>query len=287
VQVWDVTVKNMPVFVATIPSSSFGSHMTDFKVLNGLPVLAMAAMGDHSGPVLAVGHVPVIVSRPATGFMHDMTLTTDPLDPSRSLLVVANWNDGVRVFDITNPMQPTLLGRWVMPPGSGGRVHTVMMTEVEDRRIIVATQENSWQDVVSEAFFLDATDFSDIQLIGAWSNPQGHRSLQGFRWSTHNINILGDRLAMAHYHGGIVIFDISSLENLANQVVLGNFVPTGLPSQDTLVPFVHPGEYGGAHDHGSADSHAEVPFTWEVLEHDGVFWLTDIYTGLYAARLNA
>lgn len=265
-QVWDASDKAEPRFLWTLPSSSGGSHMLDFEVLHGVATLAMAAQGTPQSVPFAVllgDRTPMTVGRADTGFVHDVTLRLDPLEPSRSLAFVANWDSGVRVYDITDPSRPALLGHWVPPPGSGGRIHTVMPMALEGRRIVVAEQENFGQDVVSKLFFLDATDLGNIVLLGTWQNPDGKMANEGFvRWSTHNFNIVDGKLYLAHYHGGVLVLDVSSLAKLAAPPILANVLPAMPPVA---------GAFG-----------SDVPLTWDAVPHGGVVWATDINTGLYA-----
>lgn len=263
VQVWDTLDKANPAFLATLPSSTSGSHMVDIEAFNGAQHMAMAAQGTPQHVPLAIvgaDKVPVTVGKMLVGFNHDVTLRADPLTGAPTAFV-ANWDDGVRVHDLTVPALPRLLGEWDPPGGSGGHIHTVMPALFEGKRVVFAQQETFGQNVVSKLWALDATALDDIAVLGVWQNPDGKTTLTGsFRWSTHNFNVQDGKLYLAHYHGGVVVLDVSD-PDLDTAPMLANFLPAG-PS------------LGG-----------EVPRTWDAFPHQGVVWATDINSGLYALEL--
>lgn len=268
-QVWDTSDKTKPAFLVTLPSSTGGSHMMDYEVLNGVPTIAMAAQGSpNSVPIAVVGanKVPVSVGRAEAGSNHDVTLTMDPLMPGRALGLVANAYSGVRVFDITAPSLPLELGHWT--PSPARYVHTVMLTVVEGKRILVAEEESfSGGSIPSQLYFLDATDFGNMQLLRTWTNPDGKLPCCFVRWSTHDFNIQDGKLYLAHYHGGVLVLDISTLAKVASPPLLANYLP--------------------AKPRVSGAFSSDIPYTWDALPHKGVVWATDINTGLYALRLDA
>lgn len=267
VQLWDTTDKANPRFLGVVPSSSGGSHMMDYEVLNGVPYIAMAAQGSPSGiPIAAVAgnKVGANVGRAEAGSNHDVTLAMDPLMPGRALAVVANAGSGVRVYDITNPTLPMELGQWL--PGRSHYMHTVMITAVEGKRVIAAAEECFFGGgIPCTLWFIDATDFGNMQLLGKWQNPDGKTPSAFVRWSVHNFNIDDGKLYLAHYHGGVVVLDVSTLANLANPPLVANYLP--------------------AKPRVSGSFSSDVPYTWDAVPADGVVWLGDINTGVYAVRL--
>lgn len=281
IQIWDTSNKAAPAFVATLPTGSSGSHMMDYEVLNGLPTVASAAQGQPNGVPIGTWHNNRelrMVGRADAGFNHDVTLRSDPVDNLlglRSLAIVSNWDEGVRIYDITNPsdmlnaQQPPVIGHWQLPQGSGGHIHTTMPTSVEGKRVIVTQQENFGQSVVSKMWVLDATDYSNIKIIGTWQNPDGKLANNGFvRWSTHNLNIDDGKVYLAHYHGGLLVFDIGTLAKATQ--------PGGPPLLANFLP---------AKPRVSGSFGSDVPYTWEAYPHRGVVWVTDINTGLYAVTV--
>lgn len=270
IQVWDTTIKSAPQFLVTLPTSTGGSHMTDYEVMNGLAFLSGAAQGSPGGnpiAVLAGNRVPVSLGRLETGFNHDVTLRSDPLNPLRPMAWVANWGSGVTIWDLTNPLLPEKVGHVPAPPGSGGNIHTTMPFALDGRRILAFQSENFFQNVVSRVYFYDVTDIGAPAYLGSWGNPDGKLANTGFvRWSTHNFNVADGKLYMGHYHGGVVVLDVGSLAKLANPPLLGNLLPTGASA-------------------GCAFG-CDKPSTWDAVPFGGVVWLGDINTGLFAARLD-
>ena len=269
VQLFDATDKAAPRFLGTMPSSTGGSHMMDYEVLNGVPTIGMAAQGSPSGIPLAVvpgNKVAVGVGRAEAGSNHDVTLTMDPLQPLRALALVANAGSGVRVYDITDPSVPTLLGQW--HPGRSHYMHTVHLTVIDGKRVLMAAEECFFGGTVPcTLWFLDATNFGAMSLLGQWQNPDGRTPAAFTRWSAHNFQLEDGLLYMGHYHGGLVVLDVSSLGKLANPPMVANYLPDKP-------------RCGGC---GSFSS--DVPFVWDAMPRDGVVWVTDINTGLYAVRL--
>jgi hypothetical protein len=268
-QLWDTTNKASPTFLGTQVSSTGGSHMMDYEVMNGIPTIAMAGQGAPGGQPIAhvLGNkVSVGVGRLEVGGNHDVTLAMDPLMPGRALAIVANAYSGVRVFDITAAAAPILLGEW--RPAGSHYMHTVMLTTVEGKRVIAAAEECfGGGSVPCTIWFLDATDYGNMQLLGQWRNPDGRTPSAFVRWSAHNFNIADGKLYMGHYHGGVVVLDVSTLAKLANPPLVGNYLP--------------------AKPRVSGSFSSDVPYVWDAYPVDGVVWVSDINTGLYAVRLTA
>lgn len=270
IQVWDSANKAAPVFLGTWLTSTAGSHMADVETMNGLTFLSGAAQGSPGGNPIGIalgGKVPLTVSRLSTGFTHDITLRADPLDSSRPMAFVANWGSGVTIWDLSVPAEPVRVGTIAPPAGSGGNIHTVMPFALEGRRIVAFQSENFGQNVVSKVYFVDATDLAAPVLLGSWGNPDGKMANNGFvRWSTHNFNVADGKLYLGHYHGGVVVLDVSTLAKLANPPLLGNLLPLGT-------------------SHGCPFG-CDQPYVWDAVPDAGVVWLGDINTGLHAARLD-
>lgn len=271
IQVWDATVKDNPQFLGHLVTSSAGSHMIDYEVLNGMPTLA-GVSGYNSAPpgmiaVAPLDRLAVGVGALDAGSMHDVTLTMDPQQPGRALALTADgYRNSITVWDITNPADPVSLGTWRDP--NLDYVHTVHMTVIEGKRVIAASEECFLGAAqVCNVWFIDASDYGNMATLGKWGNPDARASGGCCRWSTHNFEFADGKLFLGHYHGGVVVLDVSTLADLANPPMLGNF----LASKPRV---------GGSFS-------SDVPYTWDAVPHDGVVWASDVNTGVYALRLDA
>jgi hypothetical protein len=165
----------------------------------------------------------------ASSNVHDVTVGPDPLD-GFPLMAVAHWEAGVHFVDVSDPADPELLGVWddyteVLP----GNVHNVEFTAIDGRRIAVATPEYpvdyERQGIV---WIIDATDFSDPRLIGSWSLPGLHPVEGGtYVFSTDRVEIVDGHLYVPHFHAGVIVLDISTIEKARDPVMTGYIVPKG------------------------------------------------------------
>jgi hypothetical protein len=229
----------------------------------------------------ARGLVPVAYSRPSgdptpvtgagtfgvVGAPHDMTFQLDPLDGT-PLLVVSNRGYGVRVLDVSDPRVPRELGAW---RGEGAEHsplhwHTSMVTLVNGTRYLITSPEILPDDSTPPAIWvLDATDYADLKLVAEWTAPGDHGST-GFTFTTHQWQVAQERLYLGYYHAGVWILDLKAIvaggweEDPARLDVLGYYLPHEAPIVEG----------------------AMVPNVWDLTLREGVMWVTDISSGLYA-----
>jgi hypothetical protein len=139
---------------------------------------------------------------------HDMYIRETP--DGRFWALAANGFGDFAIHDVTDPTDPVELGRWDIPDRDGldgGRyLHTADVAFLDGRALVVVTSED-WEDHASPFWVLDATDPSNITMLGSWHNPWNHTAL-GIHFSLHNPRFHDDGiLTMAQYHGGMVQFD--------------------------------------------------------------------------------
>lgn len=188
---------------------------------------------------------------------HDMTAQLDPLTDA-PVLAAAYEVYGAILLDITDPLRPTPLGTW---KGEGAehfdRIHTAAVYERDGRRIVLAVTEPFGLGV-GAVFVVDMTEPAAPELLAEW-NPPDDAPSHGGLFSTHNFQLVEDTLVMAHFHGGLWAFDLSSLERVE---------PTGL---------FH--AMATAHDEGTA-SLTGAPSFWDVVVVDGYVLASDMPSGL-------
>ncbi|HEX9816902.1 MAG TPA: hypothetical protein VGB18_07970, partial [Candidatus Thermoplasmatota archaeon] len=198
---------------------------------------------------------------PAADSGHDdMTFQIDPItnDP---MLFVSFWGLGVWFLDISIPAVPVTLGAWL---GEGaehyrGNIHTTMMFQDDfGRRIVVSIPEVANPPAV---FILDATDFTNPKVLFEWMAVPDFGAQAG-KFSTHNFQIVDQKLYLTHYHGGIIVIDLAMPEA---PVPLGSYMPHE-PSADE-----EPYEVG----------------VWDVVVSRGYMMTADSNGGFYVLHFRA
>lgn len=266
--VYDVSDPANPAFVSYQPiGEQRGPHMVAYhRYPDGREVL-FGANGDvsihlfdrASGTLTEVGrYAPHLVfgfNRDVEvvdvlyqGWAHDMFPMTEP--DGRVHLYVANWDAGLRIVDVTDPADPRELGGWnAFPQGHEGNLHTVSAAWMDGRRIVVGSVEVGFAVVggyhyakgtdASIMYVWDATDPADVGLLGAWENPMGEKAkrdyVDGTVTSTHNLQLEGGRVYMAHYGLGVWILDVSTPEARSLPPVLGYYREEGMNTWDVVL----------------------------------------------------
>jgi hypothetical protein len=283
IRVYDVGDPAAPVFTSFAPSDS-GCHMLFYKQYAGGEWLFCVGMAVNvysfkdgqadlvaryaPAPAEALG---VVGENPADPLHqltyeatpHDMTLQDDAAS-GKTLMYVSYWDLGLRIVDVSDPAKPVELGAWT---GQGaqryaGNVHTAMAYEAPGgKRYVYVIPELFTGDSVAALFVLDATDLAAPTLVGEWA-PAGEHPNDGIRFSTHNFQVVGERLYLAFYHGGVWVLDLSG-GRAASPQTLGYYLPhetveTWQPREETNAPDV-----------------------WDVVLKDGYVYATDIAAGLY------
>lgn len=97
---------------------------------------------------------------------------------------------------------------------------------IDGRWVLVGAGENMLGLAEPYSVF-DITDPSSPQLVGDWTIPGAPWESRGFYiFSPHNIAVREDgRVAVANYHAGVWVFDISTQERQAEPVTLGYDMP--------------------------------------------------------------
>lgn len=250
-----------PLFLSSLTTPGAGVHMLDVATILGVPyVFAVNQIPDYEVIIAAVVGdavlVPVGAIVPDNPYLsiHDVTVRFDAAS-GKWLAIVAGWDQGVEVFDVTVPAAPLPLGEW--DPAEADNIHTVMPVTIEGRRLIVAAPE-----YLNTVHILDATDLGNIVKIGSWRFPD-NKPTGSARWSTHDFNIRDGKVYLAHYHGGALVLRLESLADAANPPILANLLPQGAK-------------------YASGDG----PLTWDVYPADnGAVLLGDITMGFFTARL--
>jgi hypothetical protein len=168
------------------------------------------------------------------GWTHDMVAVSDPAT-GKTTLFTASWDAGLRVVDVTDPESPVELGGWNdFPEGHEGNLHTVSSEVIDGRTITVGAVEVGFALVGgthyvtntdrSIVYVWDTTDPADIVLLGQWENPDGkpadRAEVEGGEGSTHNLQLEGGRIYLAHYNMGVFVLDASTADAQAGPPLL-------------------------------------------------------------------
>lgn len=199
---------------------------------------------------------------------HDVTIQEDPLEPGRFLASVSFWDLGVRFYDVTDPRAPELVGSWGGAEAGvyEGNVHGAMLYDHHGDRLAVVGPE-LLGETVPALWILDVNDLAAPTLVGEWRPPGAHAT-QGLLLTTHQFQVLNERIYLAYNHAGLWVLDLHSIldgayeEDPARPDVLGYYLP------HAEVELYDPGV-------------AAVPNTWDVNVNAGAVFASDRYTGFY------
>ena len=280
-------------------ANGFGVEITQVNRIAGVPQLTPVVQ-------LAIDEV------------HDTFLANDPLTGKPYLYVAAGFESGFYAYDVSNPAQPQLLAEWDISPQcpEDWYGHTVDTTVANGRRYVTVDAEifdfgpqsaadraNGCGNIVGMAdqpgplWIVDATDFtqlgpaedngadnvpalkaaSEAALVTTWINPAG-RAGGHLRFSPHNQQVVGNKIYLSNYHGGVYVLDATAA--FQGQDVrpseIGFYVPHGTPNRPMYEPTVEPispffGTFLG-----------NRPFLWDSVFYKGFVLTADWHGGLYS-----
>lgn len=185
---------------------------------------------------------------------HDMSLVWDEI-LQVPILYVANAFEGWMAFDVSDPANAKRLGFMLnLDPAPVSYTHTVLGAKVGDKRIVVTIAEVG----ANMLKVYDATSFEAPILLGVWWADKAAPQMP-----QHNLQIVGDKLYMAHYSKGVYVFDMAALA-----------ASPPLAGTATFAPVAH-----------YAPLHPDAPDTlgfanvWDVVVHRGLLYVNDMAHG--------
>lgn len=214
----DVRIPGAPVVVGYAPAE-LGIHSVTMHRIGGEDYVFATNLGFLTPSIYRIERSPVprlVASAPIFGrslaIGHDATAYDDPI-LGKPLLATADGAD-FSIWDVSSPFAPVRLARW---RESSTYTHSAILTTVEGKRLLVGSSED-WGDVPSKFWVIDATNLSALKLHGSWTAPVAP-SPGWLRFSLHNPRIDDGTLYFAHYHAGVLGFDISTLAKAADPQV--------------------------------------------------------------------
>lgn len=273
----DVKDKASPRIVGFANTGTFGAHSITIHRINGKDYVFVGAANGRNVFEIQRSPLPMLVTIGERPIGHDAIVVDDPL-LGKPLLYAANGGAGFEAYDVSDPAKPLKVLAWNIPDREDRYyVHHSAVQFIEGRRIVVVESED-WEDYPSPLWVLDATDFEDVQVLGNWSNPGAHAA-EDLRYSLHNPVFMGDKLVVAHYHGGVWALDLSTPEKRANPPVVGVF----LPSEPAGAP-AKPVGYAVMQRLGRSFAVTDVPMTMDVKVVGDYVYAADLHTGVYALK---
>ncbi len=247
----------------------------------------------------------------ATGFnVYDIT------DPAR-ITQVAEW-------DLTPECEADWYAHTIDVTHRGGRRYVTLPAEMildGDSNTPGALAEMSDDDKAEGCGFyvgngdkpgplwiIDATDFSKLgpandkkspeqaaatdaalkkasqdALVATWTNPAG-RAGGNFTFSVHNQQIVGDRIYLSHYHGGVYVLDASAAfaGRRERPRELGFIVPHG----DRTRPLLGQPPLTGLLGRGFTGHSLGRPEIWDMVAYKDHILASDMTGGFYSLRFD-
>ena len=308
IQIVDVADKTAPRFESFVPVEIQGTHVmmyfewqgAQYLVYNGQPTRQGLPTGDTYTPppgnevkiaqFVDVGGTrtlrPVGTFRyngAATAmtsqgcFPHDQWVEEHPAT-GQLLMYVSHWDCGAITVDISDPANPVMLDLdATMEPSTRNRIHFFRPDPTARDGRTIAWSGPEIDISPGEPGYMRAYDVTDptaIQQIGWWRLPGHVENDKPFLFSPHNFDFQGDLMALAHYHAGVWVLNVSDPE--APHAV-AYYLPHG--AED------HP--YDGPEVWRKTPNFPEpyFPNVYEVKWHRGHLLATERGSGLYVLEL--
>ncbi|MHB8586071.1 MAG: LVIVD repeat-containing protein [Thermoplasmatota archaeon] len=304
IQVVDIRNRAQPVLVSELPVDILGTHNMALQMIGGQLYLFYTGQPVYEGPQTGnpppgdyVGIarfvetadgaylVPVAQMRdpqsatdPQQSFAHDVQVYENPFT-HQQIAYVSQWQGGALTFDVTNPLAPTLLGRYDNPaPSQINNIHWFAPEPAPRGHKLYAWSapeipQLSTGTGVIRAY--DVTDPSKIQQVGTWTLPGNHTIPGAFVFSPHIINEDPTTMlaAVAHYHAGVWILNIA---DPTHPTAVGYYFPVGSPG--------HP--YTGKYwwKKPNFDPGGFVPNIFQARWRNGLLYVSERGTGVYVLR---
>lgn len=221
-------------------------------------VTEVAAAGPNAGFAALLGAGP-----------HDITIQEDPIEAGRFIASVSYWDLGLRFFDVTDPTSPTFLGSWAGDEAEvyEGNVHGAMLYGHHGSERFAVVGPELLGDTHPALWVLDVTDFAAPKVVGEWI-PPGEHATQGLLLTTHQFQVLNERIYLAYNHAGLWVLDL-------HVIMDGTYRDD--PSRPDVLGYYLPHNEVELYD----PDVAAVPNTWDVNVRDGLIYASDRYTGFY------
>lgn len=310
IHVVDVTDRSSPELSSLTPVELLGTHNMDFQEQDGqlylyyvgqplsyTPGNGASTAGNHVYIARfeeeggRAGLVPVGDFRHDTSndqgdrsFPHDVIVSTHP-GTGQDIAYVSHWDGGAITFDVTDPMNPVELGvEASYSPSDALAIHWFdQEPEARDNGRVYAWSAPEIGSLGTGTGVIrgyDITDPGDFHQVGSWELPGDDLVIENrFILSPHTAIVDPETqiLAVAHYHAGIWLLDVS---DPADPRHVGYYLPHG----DHDEPWQGPVWW--KKPNFSPDGYGPNAYMarWDDRGDETILWVTDRGTGLYALR---
>ena len=280
----DVSEPANPAVVGAYEGWTTGSHNACYHRIDGTEYLfAIHDTGDGTAGLYVLefdrttGQFAV-VNRWTTGgatsgttYIHDITVQDDPKTGTPTGYL-SYWNEGVYALDLSDPTSVSVVGHFDMQRGHYAEPAPDL---IDGKRVLVTGQETPSQTdgssgtihlVDADPIYEDETETPELAELDVWE-WRPNVSFSNFTLSPHNFDVTAEGwVHLGHYHGGVRFLRIET---------------TGwsLTERGFYRPHKDVPEASKMEGLNSA-----VPFTWTAVEQNGVTFLSDINTGVYAVH---
>lgn len=198
---------------------------------------------------------------------------TGPVVGRQDLVYVPYWDSGTMILDVSDPSDPTLVGRTQVEPNEAGNVHSVWLADggntlVEAFETLAPDEDQN--DAIEFAWghprFYDISDPANPVRLSSFELPSTRQDPPGPGFvSLHDPTVRGGTAYFSWYGEGVVVADIS---DPTEPTLLDQFEPQGV---DPIGLFC-----GAAGEECSA--------TWGIEVHGDLILASDTLSGLWVLK---
>jgi hypothetical protein len=122
-------------------------------------------------------------------------------------------------------------------------------------------------------------------LVATWTNPAG-RAAGSLTFTPHNQQVVGDRIYLSHYHGGVFVLDASAAfaGKRERPREIGHIVPSAPETRPLLG---QPAGFGAVLGRFFTDFPLGRPEIWDMVQVGGKVLAADMTGGFYSLELDA
>lgn len=217
----DVKDKAAPKLIDFLPTSS--SHNlqaanidgTDYVFTNGVNIVAL---DKKAGKLAEVTKVPGT---------HDATVQRHPI--TRDWLLFTG-TDQLAIYNVNDPAKPVPIFEGGVEGAVGWHEQTPVPGLINGRWLLALAGETSTAatgGVPDKVSIVDITDPSMPELLSSWQPPfQAVVPWMSYYFSAHEMAATPTgQIAVAWYHGGVWVIDVSTPERMAEPAILAAFQP--------------------------------------------------------------
>ena len=284
-----------------------------YAIANGIGVDISKFVETPTGRILE----PVAtIDAPA---IHDTFTQVDPIDGKTYLYIADGFGSGFQVYDVTDPASPEKVAEWDLTPEctQDWYAHTIDVTHRGNKRYVTlpaelfGTAKDNPQSAANQArgcgairgngdkvgplWIVDASEFSELgqpgdsdtaiksksesALVTTWTNPAGRAAGQ-LLFSPHNQQIVGDKIYLSDYHGGVFVLDAAGAfaGRAERPRELAHTVPSGDASNEAARPIFTPGPGGPTPRYRGRSN------IWDMVFYKGYVLAADQIGGFYSLQ---